>query len=465
MKQQLTKLFMLAVSAVLVFSACRKNDAPLPDNLVQFTSALQGVDEATNTVTVKVQLSRATDRDIPVVLSVTPSGFAGAVNFTTTPATATGNIALTILSGSSEASFTVTKNAGAVYTGDEKVAFKIISSGTPILIGTANEFTLSFSKIVSTGAATVGNGGGATYGNKVFFDLSGNSQEAVLRTKWDLGFYSGADDWRVIINSSTAMMAKQISKNDLTTVTAADTVGFGADVFFNQSAPTTSSLAYIDYPTGDLSRTAIAAVSATATDNKVYIVNRGTGVGNPAPARGWKKIRVIRNASGGYTLQHADIASTTFTSVDIPKTTTHFFNYASFENGAVAVEPAKEKWDIAWTYFSNITNFGGEVPYLFQDMIIQNRNVSIAKVLVSAKTYEAFTEADLTAQTFTTAQNSIGSSWRAGGGPSSAPAVLTTLFYIIKDGENNYYKLRFTALTQGGERGYPAFEYALVKKG
>lgn len=466
MKQQLTKLFMLAVSAVLVFSACRKNDAPLPDNLVQFTSALQGVDEATNTVTVKVQLSRATDRDIPVILSVTPSGFAGAVNFTTTPATATGNIALTILSGSSEASFTVTKNAGAVYTGDEKVTFKIISSGTPILIGTANEFTLSFSKIVSTGAATVGNGGGATYGNKVFFDLSGNSQEAVLRTKWDLGFYSGADDWRVIINSSTAMMAKQISKNDLTTVTAADTVGFSADVFFNQSAPTTTSLAYIDYPTGDLSRTAIAAVSATATDNKVYIVNRGTGVGNPAPARGWKKIRVIRNASGGYTLQHADIASTTFTSIDISKTTTHFFNYASFENGAVAVEPAKEKWDIAWTYFSNMTDFGGgAVPYLFQDMIIQNRNTSTVRVMTATKTYEAFGEADIAGLTLSNSQVNIGSDWRAGGGPSSAPAVRTDRFYIIKDGENNYYKLRFTALTQGGERGYPAFEYALVKKG
>jgi hypothetical protein len=198
----------------------------------------------------------------------------------------------------------------------------------------------------------------------------------------------------------------------------------------------------------------------------VYIINRGKGIGSPAPDRGWKKIRILRNASGGYTLQHADIAAATFTSVDIAKDETYFFKYISFENAAVDVEPAKGKWDFAWTYFSNATDFGGgEVPYTFQDVVLQNRNAQVAKVLTSAVTYEAFAETDLAAQTFSSRQTAIGYDWRAGGGPTTSPAVRTDRFYVLKDADNNYYKIRFTAMTQNGERGYPAFEYALVKRG
>jgi hypothetical protein len=262
------------------------------------------------------------------------------------------------------------------------------------------------------------------------------------------------------------MMAKQLNKNDLNQVSSADTTGFSTEVAFNQFAPVTTSLPYIDYPSGDLSRTAIAAISATAEENKVYIVNRGLAPGNPTPARGWKKIRVLRNAAGGYTLQYADINATSFSTIDIAKDENYFFKYISFDNGAAAVEPVKKKWDLAWTYFSNVTNFGaGEVPYLFQDIILLNRNVSIAKVMNTTKAYADFGVADITAQTFLTTQNAVAADWRSGGGPGVSPAVRTDRYYIVKDGDNNYYKLRFTALTQNGERGYPAFEAVWLKKG
>ncbi|MFT3909845.1 MAG: HmuY family protein [Ferruginibacter sp.] len=467
MKLRLIKDVLTVIAFIGIIASCSKKDAPLPDNLASFEVSEQGIAETESNVAIKVKLSRATDRDIAIAISLTATtGVDYATDYTTSPAATSNNIVLTILSGSNEGTITLTKTAGALFYADDQIVFKILSSASPVIIGDTKEITLKFSEIVSTGTSLVGDGGGATYGNKIFFDLSANSQTAVQRTKWDLGFYSDASDWRVILNSSTAMMAKQINKNDLTTVTATDTIGFSSDVIFNQSAPTTTSLAYIDYPDGDLTRTAIAAVSVNDADNKVYIINRGTGIGSPAPLRGWKKIRIIRNASGGYTLQHADIASTTFTSIDIPKNTTHFFNYISFETGLVDVEPSAKKWDIAWTYFANATNFGGgEVPYTFQDFILQNRNVQIAKVLTSAISYEAFAEADIAAQTFVSKQNGIGSDWRAGGGPSTAPSVRTDRFYIIKDSDNNYYKLRFTDMTQAGERGYPAFEYVLVKRG
>ena len=452
--------------AVLFFAACRKRDALPPDNYVVFETTSQGIAASENSVVIKVRAQRGVTGDVPVVINLTEQGVVYGTDYATMPAASAGKISLIIPSGNNEASFTLTKTAGALFDGDEKIVADIFSSGAPVLIGTTKQFTLNFGELVAAAATTTINGGGVTYPNKVFIDLSANRQSAVIRTAWDLGFYTGNEDFRVILNSSSAMMAKQLNKNDLNAVSAADTIGFSSEVAFSQAAPTTSSFAYIDYPNGDLSRTAIAAISATSSDSKVYIINRGTGVGNPAPARGWKKVRIIRNTSGGYTLQHADIAATSFSTIDIAKDDVSFFKYISFENGITTVEPARKKWDITWTYFSNVTNFGaGEVPYLFQDIILINRNVQVAKVMVATKAFADFSEADIAGQTFLTTQNAIAADWRSGGGPGVSPAVRADRYYIIKDGDNNYYKIRFTALTQNGERGYPAFESVLVKKG
>lgn len=451
---------------MLLIASCRKRDALTADNYVVFETAGQGITAAETAITVRLKLAIHADREIPVNINLSETGVMYGVDYTTNPAAVNGKMQLTVPSGSNEAVFTVNKNNAVLFDGDENLVFDINNAAAPVLIGVTRRFRLDFGEIVASNASLTINGGGTLYPNKVFVDLSANRQTAVNRNSWDLGFYTAAGEYRVILNSSAAMMAKQISKNDLNTVTAADTVGFSTEVAFNQFAPIASSLPYIDYPSGDLNRTAIAAVSANAEENKVYIVNRGLAPGSPAASRGWKKIRILRNASGGYTLQHADINASSFSTIEIARDDQYFFRYLSFESGLVDVEPVKKKWDIAWTYFSNVTNFGsGEVPYLFQDILLINRNVQIARVMTTAKSFADFTEADIVAQTFLVTQNAFASDWRSGGGPSTAPAVRTDRYYIIKDGDNNYYKLRFTALTQNGERGYPAFESVLVKKG
>ena len=414
MKQKFISISVAFLSLLLLVAGCRKRDADLADNLVVFETSAQGITASENSITVKLKLVRGTDRDIPVTINLVEEGVVYGTDYTTTPAAAAGKLTVTIPSGNNETSFTLTKNSGVLFDGDEKIVFDLFSSGTPVFIGVARQFTLSFAELVAANSTLTINGGGVLYSNKVFIDLSANRQTAVNRNTWDLGFYTGADDYRVILNSSSAMMAKQINKNDLTQVTAADTVGFSTEVAFNQFAPATISLPYIDYPNGDLARTAIMATSAT---------------------------------------------------IDIAKEEAYYFKYISFDNGAVSVEPARKKWDIAWSYFSNVTNFGaGEVPYLFQDIILLNRNVQVAKVMTGTRTFADFGIGDIASQTFLTTQNAIAADWRSGGGPGTSPAVRTDRYYIIKDGDNNYYKLRFTALTQNGERGYPAFEAVWLKR-
>ena len=466
-KMNIIKPAIVILVAALFISGCRKREsAEMADNLAYFEYTSQGIEEATNSLTVKLKLVRPVDKDVPVVLNLTETGLVYGTDYTTTPATVGGKLNLTLPSGNNEASFTITKVAGALFDGDEKIVFDLYSSGAPVFIGNPKQLTITFKELVATSASMTGIGSNSTAGNfdnKVFFDLSANRQTPISRTAWDLGFYTGADDFRVTINATTAMMAKPLAKNDLNAVTAADTIGFGNELTIGAFGVNPATLPFIDYPNGDLTRTAIALVSATAADNKVYIINRGNGIGATAPpARGWKKVRIIRNATGGYTLQYADIAATTFSSIDIAKDEAYFFKYISFETGAVSVEPQKKKWDLAWTYFTNTFGTGAsEAPFMFQDMIIQNRNVSVATVLVATKAFDAFTEADIAAQTFSTSQIKIGSDWRT----TQPVAAKADRYYIVKDGDNNYYKVKFTGITQNGVRGFPALQSVLVKRG
>lgn len=470
-----SSLSAVAIGALVFFSSC-KEDPELPDNIVAFQSSELGITEAETELDVTITLSREATAAAEVVLSVEEIGLVYGTDYTTTPAAASNLLTIPVLVGSTEVTFTIAKTEGALFDGDESLVFTIIEAPASLVVGEDNQLTLTFAEIVAASGAMELNGGGATYPNKVFIDLSANRQTAIARTSWDLGFYSG-DDFRVILNSSNGMMAYALDKTDLTTVTNADTAvlrnRLSLDAVFAAitASPVPdwvpSAITWIDDPTGDLTKTAIAQVSATATENKVYIVNRGAGPGSPATALGWKKIRIVRNANG-YTLQHADIAATAFSEIQITKNTAYEFQYVNFTGGAVSVEPTADRWDIVWTGFTNSTNFGsGPVPYYFQDIILQNRaDVQTVQVLTSTKTYETFTEADLVGLDFgVQTQTKIGANWRSGGGPGVSPAVRTDRFYVIKDGDDNYYKLKFTALTTSGERGRPQFEYALIKEG
>lgn len=471
------KLTHALITCCLLFSLSSCEDDPkLPDNLVEFEAEVAGISEDEESLPININLSRETSSPVAVTVSVTSSTLQYGTDFTTAPEAVSNVISVVIPENESQATIVLTKVAGVGFVGDEQVVFSITSVDGPSVIGMVSQITVTFSEITVTNGEMNIQGGGPTYPNKVFIDLSANRQTAIDRTTWDFGFSSGTD-FRVILNSSNGMMARGLDETDLNAVTAADTVGFGEQLSVSavfaaiNMDPTPdwvpTAITWIDDPTGNLANTAIASVSATESENKVYIVNKGDGPGTPATKLGWKKIRILRNGTG-YTLQHADIAATTFSEIQITKDTEFAFQYVSMATGAVDVEPATDRWDLAWTGFTNAFNFvTGPVPYYFQDIILQNTaGVQTVQILNTVKEYEEFTEADVATLDFgVQSQVKIGSSWRNGGGPGGPPSLKTDRFYVIKDADENVYKLKFTALTQEGERGRPAIEFALLQAG
>ncbi|MES2864184.1 MAG: HmuY family protein [Bacteroidota bacterium] len=329
----------------------------------------------------------------------------------------------------------------------------------------------------SAGAIKQPTVGGANQPNQVFLDLSTETSTSVNRASWDFGFSSGSD-FRIIINGALKMAVKQLATTDMSISQTSDAnvaVGAGTNPASN---------GYCDNPTGVLAGagsgigTAIAEVSATDADNKVYLVNLGFAVSTTTPnvgsvsidgdARGWKKVRFLRNGNG-YKIQYADLASTTFTEKTIAKDAEFNFTFFSLTSGTtVAVEPQKAKWDICFTTFTNYLNAGTEVTYGYSDFITSNMKggTKVYQVLTSEFTYDAFVKTNIVENNFTvsaTDQRIIGSNWRNGGGPSTLPSVKTDRFYVIKDITGNYYKVKFLAMTNdAGVRGNPTIQYAIL---
>lgn len=483
-------MFAVALSSMAWLTSCDEDPA-LPDNNVVFQTSSAGLAEDATEVTVSLTLVRAAEADGSIVVAYTPTGLTYGDDFATEPAAEGGKVTIPVATGATSASFKVIKTNTTGLEGSEKVDFTIESASEGLVVGEAKTFSLTFSEIIATSATMQVNGGGPTAPNIVFIDLSGNAQTAVERISWDLAFASDADRFTVLLNSTTGMLARELTKNDLTDVNEDDTVGFAAQLGIGAIQVAASveegdplpdwlseTTKWMDSPTGNLDQTALIVYDED-DENQVFIVNRGTGPGGTA--RGWVKLRLLRDGAG-YAVQYADINATTFNTVSIQKNTETRFQFLSLTSGEeVDVEPKTGDWDIAWTGFTNTfpTSFTDPtaplIPYYFSDMIITNVNAGGVSTFTYTngttgdKTFDTFTEADLSVITnYSTSQIGIGSSWRTAGGPPPSPpaGVNASRFYVVKDAEGNIYKLQFTKLTSdAGERGKPEFKFELLKKG
>ncbi|OXG08842.1 heme-binding HmuY-like protein [Flavobacterium araucananum] len=339
-------------------------------------------------------------------------------------------------------------------------------------------------EIPTVGATLKETVGGANEPNQVYLDLSAAESKSVNRATWDFGFSSNSE-FRVILNGSLKMAAKKLATSDITLPQVIDAnVSVGA-------GETLSSNGFVDNPTGVLAGagagigTSIAEISATDADNKVYLVNLGFAISTTKPAvgsvsvdgdaRGWKKVRILRSGNG-YKIQYADLNSATFTEKTISKDSDFNFSFFSLTSGStVSVEPAKSKWDLNFTTFTNYipsqdaNKNPTEVTYGYADFVSSNAKggTQVYQVLVATGgTYADFTKTKVVEANFTasvTDQRAIGSNWRSGGGPGSLPSIRTDRFYVVKDGAGNYYKVKFLAMTNdAGERGNVALEYAIL---
>lgn len=460
--------FLLVVMSVY---SCSDDDIDGGSNTNAVSFEVPSMNLTEDTANVVITFAKQTGASGVITLGIAETEAKYGTDYTTEPAGSSGSLEVPFDAGVSKVSFTFNRLIPANEGQVKNVKFTINQISTNYEISGNTTTVVNFNETALSGNSLEPEVGGPSQANQVYIDLSSGAMTTVPRISWDLGFYSGSE-FRVILNNSVKMSAKSMDGTDLSiTLTEDDSMLIG------QGA---GNVDQIDDPTGIITGTAIAEVSANDAENFVYLVNLGSNPSTTAPAlgsvaadsgshRGWKKIRILRNGNG-YKLQYADLSATTFNEVTIDKAPAYNFNFFSFTtNQTVSVEPEKDKWDLNFTTFTNI--FGGNTPYFFPDFVVNNSRGGALAYSVSTEdfAYENFTLSNVDHSQFIEDQRGIGSSWRAtsapgpDGFPVSQFVLKTDIFFVLKDPAGNIYKIKMT----GGalpnlERGHPTFVYELL---
>jgi hypothetical protein len=471
MKKSFVLLFAFVAA---VFTSCGDDDsnqAAGPSTGVSFANPSMNVTDPETQV--EIVFSGAVAQAGTVTVSAELTNVVYGTDFSTLPAATNNTIVVPFEAGATGAEFTFNKLIPNV-SDVKNVKFTIINTTFPASISGNSMIQVNLNDTAVSGGQQEPVTGGAMAPNAVFSDLSSGTDVSAVRTSWDLGFYTGAD-YRVGINGSVKMSAKQLTTSNINESVASDDT-----MIINQGGGFVNQ---IDGPDG-LVEGLVINVSANDADNKVYLINLGSNPATAAPAlgsdgsaggshRGWKKIRVLRDGAG-YKLQYADIAATTHQEVTIAKNAAYNFTFFSLTtNATVQVEPQKNHWDIAFMPFTNTVAMGGPaVPYFYADFIVTNTKGGARsyQVMTSEVTFEAFTLANVDQAKFTNDQRNIGSNWRGtsangpGGVPVAAFVLRTDRFYVVKDPAGNIYKVKMTGgAAENGERGFPKFQYTLLQ--
>ena len=285
-----------------------------------------------------------------------------------------------------------------------------------------------------SGAATSQVEMGGNYANQIYYDLETNSIiRKNNREAWDLAFEAGENGFHVLLNESRIMAAAVSGETDITALTS------------------DAGLTYTwDYQTGDLDSTALAGWQS----GHVYVIDLGTAL--TGGSLGKKKLKILSVNATEYHLQFADLNSTSFHTVTIPKSSTAGFTYFSMTGSGELkdIEPPKETWDLLFTAYCHV--FDSHTPYSVVGVLSNRFGVKVQEVAVP---FDQMTYAAIVESAFENRINVIGYDWKTYDFDNGTYVVSSNRTFIVKTVSGRYYKLRFVDYyDENSIKGAPKFE-------
>lgn len=263
---------------------------------------------------------------------------------------------------------------------------------------------------------------------------------------WDLGFESNGTGHHIILNSSRFMYAGNTGSSD----------------FEGIKTNICDTMIYDD-SSGDLNKTAIGKwADFTNPSNplypkNVYIINLGSD--NNGEPYGLKKISFERFENGIYSIRFSNLDGTEEHYSQVRTDPERTYTLFSFRNeGTISpVQPPNNEWDICFTQYSTILFDDNNIatPYLVRGVFLNQAGTSAVADTINS--YSEIKYSDIGRYTLSKAQDAIGYEWKDY--KEDSYKINPDIFYIIKDQQGKYYKLKFTGYyNKSGARGYPSFQ-------
>lgn len=315
----------------------------------------------------------------------------------------------------------------------------------------------ALAQVDANGYTTVNMTMGASYQNRVFFDLSANSMVSQPANTWDIAFYRNSSmNFGTRINDAQNIEVYQASNNpnDWNSITTNSVASYGSPLYNVDNTTSIQEGAFeqgtATYGWGEYNP------ANHHVEGKVIFILKYTATNT------YYKF-MIDDYFGGYTFKYAKWnAATTSWDATVSKTIANgtddaYFNYFSFATGdkVANLEPSKTNWDFVftryWTDYPYTDPNTGQPATMKYRMsgVIQNTNITVAKV--QPETQATVTSTLPASAAFSSNITAIGHSWK----PTSG--VYSDVVYYIKQG-SDYYRMYFTS-NEGSQTGNMYFKY------
>jgi len=291
---------------------------------------------------------------------------------------------------------------------------------------------------------------GSDYQTQIFFDFESDSVVATMPlTVWDVGVITAGERPALVLNSAKIMGASDMGAVD-----------FMAPV----SAPKTLPYRYDD-PSGNLDSTAIGEWWSNAdeagnytTRGHLYIIDRGYDAAGKS--QGYARLMVLGATADSCTLRCAALNGSGDRTITVSRDSSRTVAGIIFgtDPKAVDAEPLREEWDILFTRYTHIFRDPDFVAYSVTGLLL-NRWMTMVAV-DSTRPFTEITSSDIGRYTLEPRRDGVGYGWKVYNLNAGLYTVNTGITYILRTSTGFYYKLHFTDFyNDGGEKGYPTFEY------
>lgn len=276
----------------------------------------------------------------------------------------------------------------------------------------------------------------SNYGSQVYYSLT---LKKIMKnnkiTDWDLGFESSQNGSHVILNTSRNALAASSNKTDFASVNSLNNLNW-----------------ICDFPNGDYQKLAIGSI---LNNLQVYVIDRGYDEnGNHA---GYFKIQFLEVNNNYYKIKVGTIEDEIGKEMYLFKDYQKNFVFYSFDTKTVVdLAPNKFEWDLLFTKYIHVF----ENPLMYYSVVGVLINPSRIQVAIDTlKDFSEVNKNDLNQYTFFSEWDKIGYNWKKYDLSSGFYVIVPNRTYIIKNIDNQYYKLRFVDFYNNGLKGYPKFEF------
>lgn len=283
---------------------------------------------------------------------------------------------------------------------------------------------------------------GQNYTKQIYFNMqTGLFVDSNSKYLYDLAFDCGFT-YNIWINGANLALVCRTGKTNFNAVTFADTIGNKWHVELGSGNPDSNAIG--SWQTGLLS------------NNMVYIINRG--IDSMGRSLGYIKMQMgnFDAAANSYSVTYCNLDNSNRHVIAVPKAANKNLIFLSFSDGQVHdLQPINTNWDFLFTQYSVWFGPPNNIPYKVTG-VLTNPAQTYAYFMDSTSNFDSINLHNLDQSKFTTAQDNIGYSWKAYNGSYT---VQTKYNYIIKSGNQQYYKLRFLQFYNAqGVKGYPEFQ-------